>query len=78
MDLSKNTKELVKLIDLLRKKGVTRLKSGDLELELSPSALFPESAYKKNKEIEAETVVETTYTPEDALYWSSAGIGETN
>lgn len=75
MDL-KNTKELIKLIDLIRKKGVTRLKSADFEIELAPSALFPESNYKKKQteDLPIESVV--PFTPEQALFWSSAGIPE--
>lgn len=74
MDL-KNKPELVKLIDLLRKKGVTKIKSGDFELELAPAALFPESYYKrKQSEGVSETITEVPYTEEEALFWSSAGI----
>ncbi len=73
MDL-KNTKELTKLIAFARKNGITRIKEGEVEIDIAPQALFPESAYKK-KQTEIETP-ETPFNEADALFWSSAGIPE--
>lgn len=79
MDLQ-NHKDLLKFIDQLRKKGVTRFKSGEIELELSPDALFPESDYKKKKSLHSDSkdlpISQTPYTDEEILNWSSAGIAE--
>ncbi len=75
MDL-KNQRELAKLISFCRKQGITSLKSGDFEVQLAPTALFPESAYKK-KQNESDTIeTEPVYDGEAALFWSSAGIPE--
>lgn len=80
MDL-KNTSELDKLVKFCRKNGITSLKSGEFAMELAPSALFPESNYKKKKNLEAvsshsEVLTENEFTEQDALFWSSAGIPE--
>ncbi len=76
MDI-KNPKDLDKIVKFCRKNGVTSLKSGDFEISFSPAALFPESEYKKKKEESSIPVqVESLYTEEDILNWSSAGIPE--
>ena len=76
MDL-KDLKELEKIIKFARKNGITRIKEGDVELEISTQALFPESQYKR-KQLEAvpDLEVQKPYSDEDMLYWSSAGIPE--
>jgi hypothetical protein len=71
-----DTKELKKLVAFLRKEGISHLKSGDFEMSLSAAALFPK---KPGKEKPTENVpVEGEYSPEDALFWSSAGLGGGN
>lgn len=76
MDL-KDPKELEKLVKFCRKQGITSLKSGDFAIEFASQALFPESTYKKNKELKEEAIqTEPAFTEEDALFWSSAGVGE--
>lgn len=73
----KITKDLDKLVRWARKNGVTSLKNGDFSIELAPSALFPESEYKKKKAIDNDPIItESTYTEEDALFWSSTSIPE--
>lgn len=72
----KNPKDLEKLIKLARKNGLTSLKLGEVSFEMAPSALFPESAYKrKQKEENVSTsdlvVVENAYSEADLLDWSS-------
>lgn len=73
-----DTKELEKIVKFCRKNGITRLKNAEIEIELSPIALFPESAYKKAKLAggPAEPEVENAFSEEDILNWSSGGIPE--
>lgn len=78
MDL-KDLKELEKIIKFCRKNGITRIKEGVVELDIAPQALFPESDYKKKKNltlIDSPIETEKKYSDEDALFWSSAGIPE--
>jgi hypothetical protein len=75
MDLP-DTKKLAKFIKLMRKEGVNHLKCGDFELSLDHTALFPQ---KPIKESQSDHIpVENSFTEDDALYWSSAGIPEAN
>ncbi len=69
-------KDIPELIELCRKKGVKNLKFGDFSIELDSQALFPESAYKRNKkekQIEAiqDPVPNALVEAEKALFWSS-------
>jgi hypothetical protein len=66
--------EIKKLVDFLRKQGVSHLKSGEFEISLSPSALFPQKPAKESQSDHIPT--EGTFSEEDALFWSSAGIPE--
>lgn len=72
--------ELKKIIDLCRKSGIKSIKFQDISLEFSSDALFPESAYKqKKKEKETAAIpdpLQTLAEQEQALFWSSANIGE--
>lgn len=73
-------KELEKMIDLCRKKGVRSLKTESLSIELDPEALFPESPYKqklKQKEIEAikDPAGDPITDSVNALFWSTPDIG---
>lgn len=71
----KNTSELSKFIDLLRKKGVKSFKQGELSLELLPEA--PLSNYKRKQPTDTSDVIQTEeFSDEDALFWSSAGLPE--
>lgn len=77
MDPKKN-KDLIKLVAFMRKNGVTRYKSGDLEIDLAISSLFPESEYKKKKaliENDSPAVDSPTFTEEQILNWSSTPAG---
>lgn len=77
--------DFVKLVAFCRKNGIQRYKKTTgpvhLELEFHPASLMPESAYKRKKK-DAEATqsdhipTEKPYSEEDALFWSSAGIGE--
>jgi hypothetical protein len=72
----KDLKELQKIIQFCRKNGITRLKEGEIEIDIAAVALFPESAYKR-KQAEADNkdpVSETEYSEDDLLFWSSAGV----
>ncbi len=69
-------KELQKIVSFCRKNGVTELKHEGIEIKLSAASLFPESQYKKTKALEdnKDPTSDETFSEEDALYWSSAGI----
>lgn len=70
-----NLKELEKIVKFCRKQGILSLKHSGFEISLSPSALFPT---KPNKETGSDDIkVNDAFSPEDALYWSSAGIPDT-
>ena len=69
-----NIKELKKLTNYCRKAGILHLKTADMEISLSPAALFPEP---KQTETESDTTpTKPALTDEDILFWSSAGIPE--
>lgn len=75
----KNVQDLKKIISFCRKNGITRVKMDGFEIELHPTALYPESDYKKKKASEespqTDALLETEkYSEEDLLFWSSAGI----
>lgn len=56
----------------MRKEGVNHLKMGDFELSLDHAALFPR---KPSKEKQSDHIpTEGTFSQEDTLFWSSAGI----
>lgn len=66
---------LSKLIDLLRKKGVSSYKTPEVSLELLPEA--PQSNYKKKQDLSGDPIQsENPFNEDDALFWSSAGIPE--
>lgn len=60
-------KELSKLIDLCRKKGVESLELSGIKLNLSKDA----PPKKLNSEQSKEAVEEPQYTDEEMLLWSS-------
>lgn len=68
---------MAKLVSFCRKNGITHIKTGEIELDLAVSALFPESEYKKKKQLEGSTdpVSEKQYTEEEILMWSSLAPG---
>lgn len=75
--MAKETDSLKKLIHLLRTSGVSRLKNADIEIELHPSSLFPESIYQQKKKAKAELKSDTASPnlveqAEQTLFWSSA------
>ena len=75
---TKNLTELAKLVSFCRKNGITHIKTGEIELDIAISALFPESKYKKKKQLESNTsdpVSEKQYTEEEILMWSSLAPG---
>lgn len=74
MEEIKNLTDLSKIIDLCRKKGVDSIEIQGIKLSLKHEA--PPSNYKKKKEPEGDVIVESLFTEEDALFWSSAGIPE--
>lgn len=69
-------KNLEKLIKLLRKNGISHYKCTEFELNLSEqfASKPPRKSSKKVSIDDSNLEVETPYTEEDALFWSSAGI----
>jgi|688.fasta_scaffold44290_4 hypothetical protein len=61
-------KTLKDLLKLLREKGVTEFKMGDIELKLSEEA--PQSKYKRRQE-DAALEGEPDLTEEELIYYSS-------
>lgn len=70
-----NLKYLKKLIKLMKSEGVLSLKQQDLDIQLTPSAL---TSVEPTSEGHEPTPAQSTYTEEDALFWSSTGIGAEN
>lgn len=69
--MSDQFKNIRKLTAFMKKAGLISIKTADIELNLHPSALFPEP---KSKTTDSDnTPIETpdAYTAEDVLYWSS-------
>lgn len=79
MAKDKKTDDLTRLIALLRRNGISRLKNAEIEIELHPSAFFPETAYqlkKKAKDPAYKEVPEShsVANAEAALFWSSSQV----
>jgi hypothetical protein len=64
-------KELKKLTSYCRKQGILTLKTPEIEITLSPQALFPTT---KPNEDHSDPISEGQLSDEDMLFWSSAGI----
>lgn len=65
-------KKLKKLIKLMRSEGVLELKQGDLVISLSTNSLFP----KKTEIVTDDNpAIESQYTDEDLIDWSSNTAG---
>lgn len=69
MDLIKNTKDLAKIIDLCRKKGVETIEIDGIKLSFSEKAL----SLKKIKKTSDEEIATQQISDMDLLRWSSAG-----
>lgn len=67
--MSVDLKHLSKIIALCRKTGVVSLEIDNLKLALSAN---PPSQKRKAKDDEPE--IQSSYSDEDALYWSAPGI----
>jgi len=63
----KNTKDLHKILTILRKNKVKSFRSGAFELSFDDSTFMTKGEPSTGTEITAPS-----YTPEDALFWSSA------
>lgn len=70
MQLS-DIKQLGKLIDMCRKKGVDTIKIDNMEIKLRLDA-YEETKHHAIDNSEIKT--ENQYTDEETLFWSSAGI----
>ncbi len=62
-----NQKELSKLLDLCRKKGVDSIEIDNIKLKLAPSP-------KKEKATSTDSQAAVHYSPEDILNWSAQEI----
>lgn len=75
-------KDLAKVIDLCRKKGVSAITIGEIKLEFR--ADLPESNYKRKQVIKEENDPVNPYanfpegelTPEQLMYYSTGGMPE--
>jgi len=77
-------KDLEKVIDLCRKKGVSSITLGEMRLEIREEA--PPSAYKKRKQNQEFNEIDpinpyanfpsTELTPEQLMFYSSGGLPE--
>lgn len=66
------TKDLKDFIKVMRKQGVLRLKSGDLEIELSEEAVrLPQKRMKPSSQ--SQNKINRDYTDEEILLWSASG-----
>lgn len=62
-------KKIKKLIKLMRTEGVLALKQGEIELSLSPAALFPKD--RQDSESTENATQGTPYTEDDLINWSN-------
>jgi hypothetical protein len=72
--VDKDIKKMKKLVDFMRKQGVLCMKLDDLEIELSPSALFPEEKLQAEPE-QSDPNIPTAHelTLEEIALWSAPG-----
>ena len=71
--MDKDIKKLKKLVDFMRKQGVLYTKLENIELELSPSALFPEEN-KQIPEENKETLTSPPMTDLELALWSAPSV----
>lgn len=64
-------KDLEKLAKICRKYGINRLKTADIELSIDLAPVTPQEAAISEPE-----KPQTSYTDEDALFWSSGSVPE--
>lgn len=69
----KNSRDLAKIIALCRKKGVRSCKIAADSIEFVLSEQAPTRSKRNAKDAENGDAI-TPYSPEDVLFWSSAGI----
>lgn len=70
-------KNLKKLVNFCRKNGISALKYGEIEFQLSPAA-FDEKPKKSKQDSTNEPAIipsEDSFTEEDALFWSVQNAG---
>lgn len=67
-------KKIKKLTAFMRKAGILSLKSGDLELSLSPNVFHEEHTHPSNDaSSDAPEVPQQVLTDEEILFWSAPG-----
>ncbi len=67
-----DSKTIKKLIKLMQKEGVLKLKTQEIELELSPKAATP--VLKTKLEVESPEPKSQQYSEEQILMWSAPGF----
>lgn len=67
-----NLKELAKLMDLCRKKGVSNISVDGITLELGDA---PTQARNEAAPVKESQLFEDPYSDEDKLFWSSTSHG---
>ena len=70
--MDKDIKKMKKMVDFMRKQGVLTLKTQEMELQLSPLAVFPDE-HKKDQIEEAQQTQIPKLSDLDIALWSSPG-----
>jgi hypothetical protein len=65
-------KKIRKLAHLMQKEGILSVKSPDLEIQLSPVAMFYEPASKQELPGESKENLAPDYTEDQILMWSTS------
>lgn len=68
-----NIKKAKKIIQFMRKEGVSHLKTSELDVTISLNHLPPKKKSKKESYPEEEKI-KNNYTEEEVLFWSSPGM----
>lgn len=73
--MDKELKRIKKLTAFMKKAGILNLKSGDLELSLTPDSFHEEqSAALKQEDATSDAAIKSQFTDEEVLFWSSPGV----
>lgn len=70
--MDKDIKKLKKLVDFMRKQGVLTVKLDEMEIQLSPGALFPHEA-SETPESPDKQMQAPDLTYEELALWSAPG-----
>lgn len=65
-------KKMKKLIKMMRNEGVLHMKQGEIEISLSPGALFPKNDVSSSND---SINVQTDFTDDALIDWSNIAAG---